>query len=117
MNIKQLIEGKNTHDAIKRKSYLLFHLMNSDNCNYLYIDDKGETHGLNNEAVVQILNISKNIPDWMLNIYHMMTFQDEDKKLRFYGPGSKMEFNRLLLQGEMFYNEEEKEVWISLQKE
>lgn len=117
MDIKQLIEGKNTHDAIKRKSYLIFHLMNSDNYNYIYTDDKGETHGLNNEAIIQILNISKNIPDWMLNIYHMMAFQDENRQLRFYGQGSRMEFNRILLQGEMFYNQEEKEVWISLQKE
>lgn len=118
MDLQQLIEGKNSFQAINRKTYLLFYLVN----NYVpedftFTDSEGIRRVINQEAVIQALNISKNIPDWMLNIYHMMTFQDEEKKLRFYGPGSRMEFNRILLQGEIFYNEEEKDVWISLQKE
>ena len=118
MDIKQLIEGKNTFHAINRKTYLLFHLVNNYVPeDYTFTDKNGVCRVINQETVIQCLNISKNIPDWMLSIYHMMTFQDENKQLRFYGPGSKIEFNRILLQGEMFYNEEEKEVWISLQKE
>ena len=118
MDLQQLIEGKNSFQAINRKTYLLFSLVN----NYVpedftFTDPEGVRRVINQEAVIQALNISKNIPDWMLNIYHLMTFQDEKGNLRFYGEWSKMEFNRILLQGEKFYDEEEKEVWISLQKE
>ena len=118
MDLQQLIEGKGSFQAINRKTYLLFYLVNNyEPEDYKFTDKKGELRVINQEAIIQCLNISKNISDWMLNIYHLMTFQNKKGKLKFYGEWSKMEFSRILLQGEKFYDEEEKEVWISLQKE